>query len=284
MNIKEIKSVELSSFTTMITGISIIFSIISTIIIAAALMIFVPTSSSLILYLIPTIIVGTFMYTIYNSFCEGLLYNILSKKLKTIAIALEDGKIVKISTTETAMMVSIILTIQVILLYLVSVLVLPIFLSSIMQTMMLAGQQMIAYSIYQLVMLLSQPTTIIMIIFGVFIITFVFTLLGTYIYNFIAKSGRCVEVNLSEENRLTQINSINSLKLGIAFGIICGVLGIILGVISIVSGGNATRLIIDIIMGFIGGFVEAYLFAVFYNFLVGKLGKIKLELIDYKIN
>ena len=284
MNIKEIKSIELSSFTTIITGISVLFSIISTIVLAIFLIAFVPDSGGVVIYLIPTVIVGTFMYTIYNAFCGGLLYNLLAKKLRTVAVQIEEDKIVKISTTETAIMVAIILTIQVILLYLVSVFVLPMFLSSIMQTLMFSGQQTLAYSIYQLMIIVSQPTTIAMFIFGAFIISFVFILLGTYIYNFTAKSGRAVSLKLSENNGLTQIDSVDNLKLAIAFAIVCGILSIITGIISIVSGGNAMNLVTGIIGGFVGGFVEAYLFAVFYNFLASRLGKIKLELIDYKIN
>ena len=284
MNIKEIKSIELSSFTTSITGIATLFSIIAVIIISAFLALLVPGTESLIIYLIPTVIVGTLMYTIYSSFCEGFLYNILTKKLKTVAISIEDNKIVKISTTETAIIVAIITTIQAILLYLVSVLILPITLTSIMQTLMLTGQQTLAYSIYQFVMIISQPTTILLMIFAVFIVTFVFTLIGADIYNIIAKRGRCVELELSENNGLTQIDSLNSLKVAIVCAIIFGIFGIITGILNIVSGGSISTLFGHVLGGFVGGFIEAYLFCVFYNFLAGKLDKIKLELIDLKIN
>ena len=283
-NVKELKSIELASFTTMMTGIAVLFSIIAAIIFAIYMGAAVPNGLGMVIYLIPTIIVGTFMYTIYNSFCEGLLYNFLAKKLKTIAVIITDkGEIAKISTTETATMAAIILTIQAILLYLVSVFILPIFLTSIMQTLMYAGQSTVAYSIYQLLMLLSQPATIGISIFGTFIITFVFVLLGTYIYNFVANSGRTIVLKLSEENCLTVIDSVDTLKIAIMFSIICGVLSIITGIISLVSGANILSFIGSVIGGFVGGFVEFYLFALFYNFLAPKIGKIKLELIDFKI-
>ena len=284
MKIHEIKSIELGSFTTMTTAINVIFSIIATIIISAVMLLTVVGSTSVIIYLIPTIIVGTYMYSIYNTFTCGLLYNFFSSKLKTICFAVDGERIVKISTTETAMMIAIISTIQVILLYLVSVFLLPIVLSSVMQTLMLTGQETVAYSLYQLLMLLSQPTTIIMIIFGVFIITFVFILLGTYIYNFLAKSGRGVALKLSQADKLTQIDSFDNLSLAIVFAVISGLLSIILAIISIISGGDILTAVGRIIGGFIGGFIGLFLFGLIYNYLVGKIGQIKLELTDFKIN
>ncbi len=283
-NVKELKSIELASFTTMVTGISVLFSIIGAIILTIFLVTTVPNGAGVAIYLIPTVIVGAFMYTIYNSFCEGMLYNFLSKKLKTIAMIITDkGEVVKISTTETATMTAIILTIQAILLYLVSVFVLPLLLTSVIQTLMYTGQTVVAYSLYQLLAILSQPTTILILIFSTFIVTFVFVLIAAYIYNIVAKSGRAIILNLSNENNFTVIDSVDPLKLAIMFAIICGVLSIISGVISLISGTNAVSLIGNIIGGFVGGFIEFYLIAVFYNFLAPKIGKIKLELIDFKI-
>lgn len=284
-DVKELKSIELTSFTTMATGIAVLFSIIAAIIFAIIIGATVPNGIGVVIYLIPTIIIGTLMYNIYNNFFEGFMYNVLAKKLKTIAVAIEGGKeIVKISTSETATMVSIIVTIQFILLYLVSLFILPLTLSSMVQTLMYTGQSSLAYGIYQLLNLISQPTTILILIFGTFIITFVFVLLGTYIYNIMAKSGRGIVLNLSEENGLTVIDSIDSLKLGIMFAVISGILSLITALISLVSGGNLPSLIGSILGGFVGGFIEFYLMGLFYNFLAPKLGKIKIELIDYVIN
>lgn len=284
-NFKELRSIELSSYTTMSTAIAVLFSIISAIFITVLVALTVPDGVSVIIYLIPTIIVGAFMYTIYNAFCQGLLYNLLAKKFKTIAIDLKDGKeIVKISTTETAMMVSIILTIQVILLYLVSVLILPLLLSTIMQTLMYSGQQIMAFNVYQLIALISQPTTTAIFIFGTLIISFVFVLIGTYIYNILGKKDRGIILNLSEENGYTAIESIDSLRFGIAFAIISGVLNLIFEIIMMMSGMTLISAIANVLYGFAGGFIEAFLFAIFYNYLAPKIGKLKIELIDFKIN
>ena len=216
---------------------------------------------------------------------ESLRKWIFEKKQAEVIFALEDGKeIAKISTTETATMIALISTIQFILLYLVSVLVLPLLFTSVIQTLMFTGQATLAYGIYQLLAILSQPTTILMLIFGTFIITFVFVLIGAYIYNILAKKGRGVILNLGNEGGLTAIESIEPLKLAIAFAIICGILSLIVGIISVISGGSIANLIGNVLGGFVGGFIEFYLIAIFYNFLAPKIGKIKLELIDFKIN
>lgn len=147
-DVKELKSIELSSFTTMNTGIAVLFSIISAILLSIVIVATNTNAASVVIYLIPTVIVGTFMYSIYNSFCQGLIYNVLAKRLKTIAVIIKDGKeIVKISTTETATMTGIILTIQFILIYLVSVFILPLLLTSVIQTLMYTGQSTLAWNL-----------------------------------------------------------------------------------------------------------------------------------------
>ena len=279
--LKELKSVDLASYTIISTAIAVLFSIISSIVIVIAIGVTSPQAMGGVIFIIPTIIVGALMYTIYNAFCQGYLYNLLTQKLNSIKIAFKDDKeIVKVSTVETAIVISMIITIQVILVYLVSVFLFPLLLNSLIQTLMYSGQQLMAYSVYQFMMLLSQPFTIAMIIFGTFIISFVFVLLGCYIYNILASSGRGAIVNLSNEDGMTAIDSIDVLKLAIVFAVVGGVLNLILALITLVSGGNIMTLVINVIVGLVGAFVNGALMAIFYNFLAPKLGKLKLELID----
>ena len=281
VNVKELKSIDLSSYTIITTAIAVLFSIISSIVLVIAMGIVSPNGIGVSIYLISTIIVGTLMYTTYNAFCQGFLYNLLAKKFNVIQIALKDEKeIVKVTPATTAIIISMILTIQVILLYLVSVFIFPLLINAIIQTLMFSGQQTIAYILYQFLLIISQPTVIAMIIFGTFIISFVFILLGCYIYNILASSGKGVIVNLSKENNFTAIDSVDVKKFTIVFGIVGGVLNLIIVLISIVSGGNLTSGISSVFIGFITAFVNAALIAIFYNFLAPKLGKLKLELID----
>lgn len=280
VSVKELKSIDLSSFTIITTAIGVLFSIISAIIMTVYLGITTPNGFGVAIYLISTIVVGTFMYTIYNTFFQGFMYNLLAKKINNIKFVFDGGKIIKVTTTETAIITAMIATIQAILIYLVSVLVLPLLINAAVQTLLYAGQQILAYSLYQFMMLISQPTTIAMFIFGTFIMTFVFILLGCYIYNILASRGRGIEVKLSQENNMTVIESVDMIKFAIAFGIINGVLSIITAIVMIVSGGTATSAIFNIIISLVIGFISGALVALFYNFLAPKLEKLKLELND----
>ena len=278
ISVKELQSIDLASYTVIFTGISILFSIIFALVITLLIGILSPGSIGIAIYLIPTLIVGTFMIGIYRYFSESLFYNLLAKKLRNIKIALNDGEIVKISPTETATILATIATIQAILLYLVSVIILPLILNAMIQTFMFSGQQFLAMELYQLLLIISQPMTIIMFIFGTFVVTFISILIGAYIYNILASKGRGVVLELSEENGMTLIDSIDMMKFAIAASIIGGILNLIFGIIMLISGGTIVALIGNIISGFVGGFISAALIAIFYNFLAPKLGRLKIKL------
>ena len=278
--VKEIKSIDLSSYTLIMTGIAVLFSILSALVLTIGIGIISPGNIGIAVFIIPTIIVGTFMYTIYNSFSQGLFYNLLSTKLNAIKFTLEENQIVKISPNEIATMLAVIATIQVLLLYLVTVFILPLVLNATIQTLMFGGQELLAYELYQFLILINQPMTIILFIFGTFVITFVFTLIGVYIYNILAKKGKAITVELSNENEMTALDSIDLMSLAIAVAIINGILTLIFAIIMLISGGNIATLLTNVISSIITGFIEAALFAIFYNFLAPKIGKLKLELID----
>lgn len=279
ISLKELKSIDLPSYTIVSTAISVILALLVSLGIALAILILTPQAASLAIYLIPTIVVGAFMIGIYRYFTEGLFYNILSTKLRNIKIAFNGGEVIKVSPTETATIIATISTIQAILLYLVSVLILPLFLTAMMQTIMMYDQTA-AYALYQLLMIISQPVTIIMFIFGTFVITFVFVLIGTYVYNILASKGRGVVLGLSEENGMTAIDSIDIMSFAIAIGVISLVLSLITGIISLISGGSVITLVSNLISSLISGFVAAAITAILYNFIAPKIGKIKIELID----
>ena len=278
ISVKELQSINLSSYTIIFTAIGVLFSIIMSLILTLIMGILGPESLGIAIYIIPTIVVGTFMIGIYRYFSEGLFYNLLAKKLRNIKIALNEGEIVKISPTETATILATIATIQAILLYLASVLIFPLLINTFIQTLLFSGQQFLAMELYQLLMIISQPITIIMFIFGTFVLTFISVLIGVYIYNILASKGRAVELELSEENGMTVIDSIDMMKFAIAVSIISGILNLIFGIIMLISGGNVITLISNVITGFVGGFIAAALLAIFYNYLAPKIGKLKIKL------
>ena len=279
INLKELRSIDLASFTIMATSIAVLISVIASVIIAVAIGSASAEAFSFAIYLIPTIVVGTLMYGIYSNFLSAFLYNVLGTKLKKIKMVITDGEIVKISLAETAIIVSIISTIELILIYLSSVLIFPLVISTVIQTFAFAGQQNLAYGLYQLLMILSQPITIIIIIAGSFILSFAYCIIGTFIYNFLGNMGRGVRLELSSENNFTVVDSIDSVKLGIVVSVISGVMSIISGVLLLLSGGNGIGAVGSIIIGFVIGFILGTLIGAFYNFLAPRLGKLKIELV-----
>lgn len=279
-DVKILKSVDITSYTTIITGIEVIFSIIASILLIIAIGILSSESIGIVAYLIPTIIAGTIICSIYHRFAEGYLYNWLTKRMNPITFDLEDGEITKISTVSTALIVAIITTILAILLCAVSIFIVPLLLTAIVQTLMFSGQTIMAYALYQFSMIIMQPSVIAMIIIGSFIVTFVFTLIATYIYNFLGSKGRGVVVDLSDDNNMTSLNSIKPTTLIIVTAVISLVFNIILAIITLVSGGDASQALSDIVGGLVSGIIGGGLVAIFYNFLAPKLGKLKIELID----
>ena len=277
-DIKTLKSIDITSYTTITTGIGVLFSILLSILLIIGIGIVSSESIGIVAYIIPTIIVGTLMCSIYHRFMEGYLYNLLTKKLNPITFELKDGKeITKISTVPTALIVAIISIIFTILIMAIGMFVIPLILSAIIQILMFSELTVIAYLLYQVSMILMHPVVIGMIIIGSFIVTFVFTLIATYIYNFIGSKGRGVIIDLSNN---TTLNSIEPVSLIIALTAVSLIFNIILAIITLVSGGDATQALGNIIGGLISGVIGGGLIAIFYNFLAPKLGELKVELID----
>ena len=145
---------------------------------------------------------------------------------------------------------------------------------------MFSGQTVMAFALYQVAAVIMQPSVIAIIIVGSFIITFVFTLIATYIYNLLGSKGKGIVLDLSKDSEMTSLNSINPLSLVIVLTVISLVFNIILAIISLVSGGDAYQALGNIVGGLINGVIGGGLLAIFYNFLATKLGKLKIELID----
>ena len=278
-DIKTLKSIDITSYTIIVTGIGVLFSILLSILLIIGIGIVSSESIGIVAYIIPTIIVGTLMCSIYHRFMEGYLYNLLTKKLNPITFELKDGKeITKISTVPTALIVAIISIIFTILIMAIGMFVIPLILSAIIQILMFSELTVLAYILYQVSMILMQPSIIAMIIIGSFIVTFVFTLIAIYIYNFIGSKGRGVIIDLSNN---TTLNSIEPVSLIIALTAISLIFNIILlAIITLISGGDTTQALINIISGLIIGVIGGGLISIFYNLLAPKLGELKVELID----
>ncbi len=276
---KKLKSVDVESYTIISTGINALISIIISIILVGLFAVAVPDSFGVMIYIIPTIIFGTIISNIFLRFTESYLYNILSDKFGYIKLDIEGEYIKKISTKETALIVGCISLIMILVIYLAFSLIIPLFLNSFMTILMYSSQMDAAGALYQLMFLISNPTTIAVGIIGTVIIVTVFTLLATYIYNILADSERGILVKLTTEGEFSQLESITPLNFAIAIGAICLILNIVVGIIMMLSGVPIFNALVDILMSFVSAFISSYILAVFYNFLAPKLGKLKVELI-----
>ena len=278
MAIKELKSIDLSSYTIISTGVATLISIVIAIIIVGLFAVSVPNSFGVMIYIFPTIVFGTMISNIFVNFSTGYLYNVLSKRFGFINFDIEEDSIKSISAKETGLLVGFITLIMILVMYLATSLILPLILSSFMTLLMYSAQTGIATVMYQTMMLISNPMTIAVGILGSVIIVSVFTLLGVYIYNILASSNREILVKLSEKNNLTQLDSITPLNFAIAIGAISLILNIIIAAILVISSVPIFNALVDVLIGFVCAFIAAMLIALSYNFLAPKLGKLKVEL------
>lgn len=278
MAVQELKSIDISSFTIISTSIAVLFSIILSILITIGIGALVPNSFVTIAYLIPTIVFGTIISCIFTFFSVSYLYNVLSKRFSPIKLDIEENYIKKVSPKETGLIAGCIVLVMVLVVYFALSLIIPLFLSSLITVMMYGSQINIATLTYQLLFLLSNPTFIAVGIIGSVIIISVFILLATYVYNILANSERGIIVELTKEDKLTQLESLNPMNFGIAIGAISLILNIIVGLIMVISGVPISNALVSILSSFVIAFIEGILIAIFYNFLGPRIGKLKVEL------
>ena len=277
MTMKTLKSLDISSLPIMTTAINIILSIIISVIIVIILGIAAPTSILAVIIFIPAIICGTILVSVYTTFIQGFLYNLISTKTPISIVLEDDGAISKISPTSTAIVVSVITTIIAILELIILMIIVPILLGTIIQTMMLAGQSVIAYTLYQIMMMVSSPTFIFALIVGGFIITFIYTLIGAYLYNYLGGKGKGAKVEIDNNSSL---KSVNIMSLAIVTAVISLILGLITGIIMAISSGQYIEIIVYAVGSLIAGFVVAAILAALTNALAPRICEIKFELID----
>lgn len=275
--IKRLKSLDISSVTIMATTISLIFSIIISIIMLVVFGAISLNNIAIMAFIIPTLIFGTLIVSVYRNFIESWLYNLISKKTSIVFSIEEDGTVTNISTVSTALIIAIITTVMALIEYMVILFLGQLTLSAMVQTFMMTGQQLIAMQLYNLLLVVSNPLYVIGLIVGGFIISFIYVLIGTYIYNLIAGNNYGAKLNIKENSSL---ESIDVKSFAISISIIYLVLGLISGILSAITTGNYLEIAITPIMTFILGFIVTAIIAWLYNVLAPKVGQIKFELID----
>lgn len=275
--VKRVKSLDISSVTIMATTITLIFAVIISVLGLIALGIISIDYIGVMAFLVPSIICGAIVVSVYRTFIQSFLYNLISKRTSVMISLEDDGTVSKVSTSSTAIVVSIISTVMILIEYMIGLLAIPLILSSAIQTLMMSGAQQIAFELYKLLMMVSNPVFVLGVIVGTFIVTFIYVLIGTYIYNYIASKGYGAEVNIKDN---TILESVDVKSVATSAAMIALILGLISGIINAISTGDFFGIIISTVSSFIAWYIGGFILAALYNKLAPKVGKIKFELID----
>jgi len=276
-DLKNLKSIDLSSTTIIGTSINFIWSIVFAIIVMGMFsLIFGQFDISFAIIGIG-IIFGAIIFSIAKYFGVSFLYNFFIKRTKNVKINIKDmNRITEISIVPLTVIVAVIAIIVSIIVYPLIFLILSFMplLTNLLQAISLQGYSWLVYPA-------SFAFTPLFIVY-VFIISIILAAVGTFIFNKINPLVDGLKVSLSTEGNLTKINSIDPKSAGIISGVICLVFGLLYGLLfSFVSGNLPATLILIgelIIGGLIGGLIFGALSSVLYNFFAKKFGPVKLEL------
>ena len=299
----EIKSVELAPFTLLSSSVQAILALISAIIILVVAGIFgavIPQLGGFITALgVAAIIVfpiSTFFFTIMISFFSALLYNTLVPRLGGVKLELEGSDLISIPVVPFALILSAIGAIWAFIIGLfLAFASAPLFalisspevlsqaLASVPNTTAAAIPNASAFAGASIFIAL-------LLIIGLPIIAFVFGFIGNALtaifYNFIAV--RVAKLKLEFENvasTLHELRSVPVVPAALSLAIVQLVWGVISGILNLISisamgdpVSGAVSLVITIISNFIITFIVVALIAWIYNFLVPKIGGIKVDL------
>ena len=275
--LKNIKSIDLTSTTIIGTSIKFIWSIIFVILLIITLSSILGRFDIGFGIIGIGIIFGTIILSISEFFGISFLYNLFIKKMKNVEVAIEDtNRITKISISSLAFIVAVISLVISIIIFPLIFLILS-FIPLIIQLLQVLTLQGLAWLVFPMNLVLTP-----LFIVNMFVIAFVLTAVGAFIFNKTSPLLGGLKVSLSKEGNLTKIDSIDPKSAGIITGIICLIYGLLYGLLfSVVSGNLPANLILIgglAIGGLVGGFIYGDLSSVLYNFLAKKFGPVKLEL------
>lgn len=278
-----LKHIDPVSTTVMSTAISTILVVILSIIML--ILMGVTAGASVVggfLIVIVSTIFGTIILSVFHFFTKSVLYNFLSEKLGKIKIDLFENKEIKtFSVKSTSIVLTVIDTIVFIIYLLVGVFLLQVVFNVIYSLiLMLTGNMILAYLMYQIIMLLNDPIFIIGFIIAFLVIMLIRYLISIFLYNNITGKVYGILLNLRKEDNYTVIDSINPVNTSLVLGIIGLIFGIIIGVVSLFVSFNLITFISMIVGGFVGTFICVAIVCFLYNFLSPKLCKIKFELTE----
>jgi hypothetical protein len=292
VDIKEIKSVELTPFTKMSASIYGILGFIAAVVILVAMAIVQVTgvaseigSFNVVTGIgIPLIIllpILGFFSTIAVSFFSVILYNLLVPRLGGIKLGMNGNEIIKIPEVSFALILAAISAIWAFIIGLVLAAVASPIISIIGSTpdatgiaanfTNITGAAIPSGTNFGAIGIILSVALIIGLPIFAFVITFISNALFAVFYNYIVT--RVAKINIefaSIRESLHEIKHIPVVPTALAVALTYLLLGIITGVLS----HNYTEFISNFIMYFI----ETALIAILYNYLAPKIGTIKLDL------
>ncbi|HTX61735.1 MAG TPA: hypothetical protein VMC48_05450 [Methanobacterium sp.] len=307
VDIKEIKSVKLAPFTLMASSISAILAFIGAIlylilfsIVGAFLPNFGATLAWVGVAFVIILPIAAFFIGIATNFFSVFLYNNLVPRLGGIKLGLEGSDVTELPVASFAFILAVIEGIWAFIvgLFLAAALVpfttflssaIPLVSQSIANTTNITNTTGAAMPTGSLVGAAGVVGAIFLIIglpILVFIVGFIFNALAAIFYNYIATKASKVKLEFAAvSEKLFELKTIPVVPAALAVAIVMAVIGLIIGIINLIRfsalgypGLGAINLISSFIGYFIQYFIVTAIAAFFYNFLVPRIGGIKLKL------
>ncbi|MCE7699322.1 MAG: hypothetical protein K8E24_011130 [Methanobacterium paludis] len=298
-DIKEIKSIRIVPYTLMNSSISAVVALIYAVILViifGVVGVFLPNSlgitagaiASIAVAVIILLPVGSFIFSITQSFLTALIYNVFVPRMGGIKLELVDLKeIIGVPVIPFALMLS---AISATLVFLAMLIIGPILLIGLQGAAIASAYQGATIPGLGSIGALGIVGLLILII-GVpivmFIVSFIMTALAAIFYNLLAPKIGGIEFEFEAlKEKLYGINSIPPIKLALIASIVMAIINLIFELISTVGsiamGSSATAgvisLLINVVFNFIIAFILYAIMAVLYNYLAPRIGAVKLEL------
>ncbi|MDY9924206.1 hypothetical protein [Methanobacterium sp.] len=299
MEIKEIKSIHLVSYTLMNSSVNAVWAFIYAIFSLILALIGLAFDSSAMAWTLIGVYaamiiaspVSTFLIGIAQSFITALIYNQLVPRIGGIKLGLENLSEVKsVPIIPFALMTS---TIAAIMTLLIALIIVPLFAAYAgifiqLMSSMAASTDTAAISTAGLGAFGAIGSLILIIVMpiAVFIMAFIADAILAGLYNLIAPKvgGIKLEFGNAKEG-LHELLIIPPLPVALVTGVLTAVIGFIVGLIMLIiaaASGSALVGVLLLLAFTIGGFIVAFvvdaILALIYNFLRPKIGGVKLQL------
>ncbi len=300
----EIKSIKLAPFTLMSSSVQAILAFIAAIImlivfgIAGALIPGIGAAVALIgVAMIIIYPIAAFFIGIATNFFTAFLYNSLVPRIGGVKLELEGSDVTEIPIVSFALILAVIEAIWAFIfgLFLAAAIApitallsssIPIISQAIANATNTTGAALPTGSAVGTVGVVTALLLIIALPIAVFVIGFIGHALTAIFYNFIATRAAKLKLEFAKvSDTLHELKSIPVVPAALSIAIVFTIFGLIQGIIRLISlsaAGDPTAgivaLISDIIVNFVMYFIIVALAAFFYNFLVPRIGGIKLNL------